>query len=294
MDAPLLHEFKRQASFFLREKIKTARLALTDVTPTEILTEEATNGDLGAANVQAMRLIARAAFEVDDYWRIVDILHKRLMKFSKRNWRESYKALTLLEYLLTHGPESVADEFQSDEQVITEMISFQYVDEKGFNWGSSVQKKSERVIRLLEDRSYLKEERTRERKVTNGINGFGSFCKNSVSEEETMKDATSQRYLRCNSHFCKNLISEEESTKDATSERYLRCNSHFCKNSVSEEGDMENKTMFLNKQSRSHGEYHKTADENDQNGWGLTSARDHHPFFEKGSHSRLSLLSSTT
>lgn len=54
------------------------------------------------------------------------------MKFSKRNWRESYKALTLLEYLLTHGPESVADEFQSDEEVITEMISFQYVDEKGF------------------------------------------------------------------------------------------------------------------------------------------------------------------
>nr|GMD02017.1 ENTH domain-containing protein C794.11C-like [Ipomoea batatas] len=270
MDAPLLHEFKRQASFFLREKIKTARLALTDVTPAEMkrLTEEATNGDLGAANVQAMRLIARAAFEVDDYWRIVNILHKRLMKFSKRNWRESYKALTLLEYLLTHGPESVADEFQSDEEVITQMISFQYVDEKGFNWGSSVQKKSERVIRLLEDRSYLKEERTRERKVTIGINGFGSFCKNSVFEEETMKDATS--------------------------ERYLRCNSHFCKNSISEEGNMESKTMFLNKQNQSHGEYHKITDENDQNGWGLTSARDHHPFFEKGSHSRISLLSSTT
>ncbi|KAJ6900370.1 hypothetical protein NC652_026477 [Populus alba x Populus x berolinensis] len=36
MGSPLLHEFKRQASSFLKEKIKTARLALTDVTPTEL------------------------------------------------------------------------------------------------------------------------------------------------------------------------------------------------------------------------------------------------------------------
>lgn len=36
----------------------------------------------------------------------------------------------LLEYLLTHGPESIAEEFQSDEDVIRHMGSFQYVDEK--------------------------------------------------------------------------------------------------------------------------------------------------------------------
>jgi epsin len=30
------NEFKKQASFFLKEKIKTARLALTDVTPAEL------------------------------------------------------------------------------------------------------------------------------------------------------------------------------------------------------------------------------------------------------------------
>jgi hypothetical protein len=36
MGSPPLHEFKRQASFFFKEKIKTARLALTDVRPTEL------------------------------------------------------------------------------------------------------------------------------------------------------------------------------------------------------------------------------------------------------------------
>ncbi|XP_027775348.1 clathrin interactor 1-like isoform X2 [Solanum pennellii] len=201
MDSPLLHEFKRQASFFLKEKIKTARLALTDVTHTQLLAEEATTGDLIAPNMQTMRLISRAAFEVDDYWRIVDILHNRLSKFDRRNWRSSYKALMLLEYLLTHGPESIAEEFQSDEDVIRHMEDFQYVDEKGFNWGSSVRNMSERVIKLFEDRSFLKKERDRARKVTVGIKGFGSCCKRPVSREESMKEAIAERYLRSNSEF---------------------------------------------------------------------------------------------
>lgn len=36
MGAPFFHEFKKQASFFFKEKIKTARLALTDVTPAQL------------------------------------------------------------------------------------------------------------------------------------------------------------------------------------------------------------------------------------------------------------------
>lgn len=37
----------------------------------------------------------------------------------------------MLEHLLSHGPESVAGEFQTDKDVIKEMESFQYIDEKG-------------------------------------------------------------------------------------------------------------------------------------------------------------------
>jgi len=36
MATPLFRDFKKQASFFLKEKFKTARLALTDVTPAEL------------------------------------------------------------------------------------------------------------------------------------------------------------------------------------------------------------------------------------------------------------------
>lgn len=41
------------------------------------MTEEATSGDASPPNVKTMSLIARQAFEIDEYVRISDILHKR-------------------------------------------------------------------------------------------------------------------------------------------------------------------------------------------------------------------------
>ncbi|KAF8397506.1 hypothetical protein HHK36_016423 [Tetracentron sinense] len=229
MANPFYHEFKKQVSFFLKEKIKTARLALTDVTPAELLAEEATDGDLLVPETRTMGLISRAAFEVDDFWRIVEILHKRLLRFDRTNWRVSYKALILLEYLLTHGPRSVAEEFHEiDRNVIQKMRSFQYVDNEGsvhflllvtvlpsdlftrtefflcrFNWGHAVKKKSERIMNLLEDEQLLKEERDRARKVTRGIEGFGRL--HSSSADGSLKELSLQQ---CNSH-CNNHRDQE-------------------------------------------------------------------------------------
>ncbi|CAK9143026.1 unnamed protein product [Ilex paraguariensis] len=201
MGTPFFHEFKKQASFFLKEKIKTARLVLTDVTPAQLLTEEATNGNPGGPDARTLKMISRAAFEVDDYWRIVEILHKRLLRFDRKNWRLSYKALIVVEHLLTHGPESVAEEFQSDKDVIGEMGSFQHIDERGFNWGLNVRKKSERILKLLEKGTLLKEERNRARKLTRGIEGFGSFCQRTTSGQGILKDSSLKTYGRCNSQF---------------------------------------------------------------------------------------------
>ncbi|XP_028757106.1 epsin-2-like [Neltuma alba] len=197
MSSPLLHEFRKRASFFLKEKIKTARLALTDVTPAQLMTEEATNGNPWPPASPTLRLISRAAFELEEYWRIVEILHKRLLKFEKKDWRASYNSLILLDYLLTHGPESVAVEFQSDKDVINQMKGFQHIDDRRFNWGLTLQKKSERILMLLEDGPLLKGERERARKVTRGIQGFGSFSERSAPREAS----SSTPFGRCHSDF---------------------------------------------------------------------------------------------
>ncbi|RWV89299.1 hypothetical protein BHE74_00053800 [Ensete ventricosum] len=134
MGTPLFNELKKQASYFLKEKLRAARLALTDVTPAELFS-----------------------------------------KFDGKNWREPYKALILVEHLLTHGPESISEEFQFDREVIQGMRNLRCIDEKGFNWGLQVKNKAERVLKLLEKGPLLKEERARARKISRVIQGFGSF-----------------------------------------------------------------------------------------------------------------------
>jgi epsin len=155
----------------------------------------------------------------------------RLLKFDRKNWRVSYNALILLENLLTHGPRRVAEEFQCDKDVIKEIGSFQYIDERGlafmlrslyscpftvivvqylfvftcsFNWGLRVRSLSERVLKLLESEPFLKEERGRARKLTHGIQGFGSFCLWSSSTEATLKNSCFEIYGRCNPHYNEN------------------------------------------------------------------------------------------
>ncbi|KAJ6964267.1 hypothetical protein NC652_002526 [Populus alba x Populus x berolinensis] len=201
MGAPSFYELKKQASFFFKEKMKSARLALTDVTPAELLTEEVTSGNPWAPDNPTLASISRAAFEVDDFWRIVEILHKRFSRFERKNWRSSYNSLIVLEHLLTHGPESVAGEFQIDQDVIREMESFQCIDEKGFNWGLAVRKKSESILKLLEEGPLLKEERERARKVTREIQGFGSFSHSSSSAQGILQESYNGTFARSNSQF---------------------------------------------------------------------------------------------
>ncbi|XP_040992230.1 epsin-3-like [Juglans microcarpa x Juglans regia] len=199
---PSFHDLKRQASFFFREKIKTARLVLTDATPAQLMTEEATSGNTWTPDTPTLRSISRAAFEIDDYTRIVEILHKRFLKFERKNWRVSYNSLIVLERLLTHGPESVAGEFRSDKDAIGEMKSFHHIDEKGFDWGLAVRKKSERILKLVEKGPLLKEERDRARNVTRGIQGFGSFSQQSSPAKGMLTESSSvTTFGRSNSQF---------------------------------------------------------------------------------------------
>ncbi|KAF3794067.1 Clathrin interactor 1 [Nymphaea thermarum] len=226
MGTPFFSEMKKQASFFLRDKLRSARLALTDVTPAQLMTEEATNGNPWVPDARTMSMISKAAFEIGDYWRIVEVLHKRLEKFDRKNWRRSYQALVLLEHLLTHGPESVCREFEGDKQVIKECGNFQYIDEKGFNWGLAVRKKSEMIQKFLDQGDLLKEERQRARKLTREIQGFGSFSLRSSNSPAQTLGKYNKSIARCNSQ-CNDYPEQEDLaySTDTSSTEISKCRS---------------------------------------------------------------------
>ena len=52
-----------------------------------------------------------------------------------REWRQIYKALTLLEYLVKNGSERVVDDARAHISTIKMLRSFHYIDEKGKDQG---------------------------------------------------------------------------------------------------------------------------------------------------------------
>ncbi|KAK7278422.1 hypothetical protein RJT34_23450 [Clitoria ternatea] len=181
MGSIFLEQIKKQTTNFLQEKYKSARMTFTDVTEAELLAEEATNKDDCSPDAKTMTRIAEASFDIDEYWRIVDVLHRRLYNLDWERWRQSYKSLVLLEFLLTHGPQDFAQEFQCDAEIIEELGSFTLIDEKGFNWGHRMQKLSGEILKLLQDVDALKDARLRALKITNEIQGFGGSLNSPVS-----------------------------------------------------------------------------------------------------------------
>ncbi|KAH7282010.1 hypothetical protein KP509_35G008100 [Ceratopteris richardii] len=168
-----LDDFKRHASSFLKEKLNHARLVFTGVSQIQLLTEEATNEDPWGPETKMMALVADAAFELEEFERIVQVIHDRLGNW-KQSWRQLYKTLVLLDYLLTHGPISLAQEFNSDVCLFEDLSKFSLIDEQGVERSSMVRMKADRVLKLLTSPDFRTEERRRVRKISAVIHRLGS------------------------------------------------------------------------------------------------------------------------
>ncbi|KAJ8466104.1 hypothetical protein OPV22_028656 [Ensete ventricosum] len=195
METMFLGDIKKKASSYIQEKYKTALLALTDITAAELLAEEATNNDSTGPDAKTMTRLSEAAQDVDDYRRIVDVLHKRFCTIDFKEWRPSYKALALLEFLLTHGPEGMSEEFHCDVNVIRQLGDFRYTDDKGFDWGACMRSKSKRILRLLGDEEELKDARAEALRISREIQGFGNLIV-SPSASSSPSSSSSSRASR--------------------------------------------------------------------------------------------------
>lgn len=62
---------------------------------------------------------------------VVVALSCRLALIGKKHWRQFLKTLTVVEFLLFHGPEQLGMEFSSDRDLIEDLTRFNYVSERG-------------------------------------------------------------------------------------------------------------------------------------------------------------------
>jgi len=108
------------------------------------------------------------------YYRI----YKRFTEKSAEEWRQIYKALQLMEFLVKNGSERVIDDARSHLSLLKMLRQFHFIDQNGKDQGINVRNRSKELTDLLSDVEKIRTERKKARSTRNkytGVEGGGTF-----------------------------------------------------------------------------------------------------------------------
>ena len=135
-------------------------------------TLEATNTDPWGPHGTAMYEIASACINHEGFGQVFAILRKRLA-LQAENWRQVYKALLVIEYMIKHCPRFVVEHIKDENTVLRRLRYFEYKGPDGRDHGINVRTRAETLIKLLQDGDALNDERqkakTATRKLAQGL-----------------------------------------------------------------------------------------------------------------------------
>ncbi|GJJ15516.1 hypothetical protein Clacol_009794 [Clathrus columnatus] len=105
---------------------------------------------------------------------IMPCIYSRFVEKEARQWREIYKALQLLEYVIKHGSERVVDDARSHLSTIKMLRNFHYIDEKGKDQGINVRNRANEIASLLVDLDKIRAERRKAKTNRTKYTGIGN------------------------------------------------------------------------------------------------------------------------
>ncbi|EAQ93066.1 hypothetical protein CHGG_01301 [Chaetomium globosum CBS 148.51] len=179
-----LNNIKKQVSnltlYDLKAGVRKMQNAVMNFTEMEAKVREATNNEPWGASSTQMQEIADGTFNYQTLNEIMPMIYRRFTEKSAEEWRQIYKALQLLEYLIKHGSERVIDDARSHITLLKMLRQFHFIDQNGKDQGVNVRHRAKELAELLGDveriRSERKKARTNKGKFTSmqSAGGFGS------------------------------------------------------------------------------------------------------------------------
>ncbi|TDL19715.1 ENTH-domain-containing protein [Rickenella mellea] len=158
----------------IKSMYNQAKNMVLNVTEMEAKVREATNDDPWGASSTLMQEIAQGTFNFQHFNEIMPAIYSRFMDKEARQWREIYKALQLLEYIIKHGSERVVDDARSHLSTIKMLRNFHYIDEKGKDQGINVRNRAKELSELLVDVEKIRGERRKAKSNRNKYVGTGN------------------------------------------------------------------------------------------------------------------------
>ena len=105
------------------------------------------------------------------------MIYRRFTEKAAEEWRQIYKALQLLEFLIKHGSERVIDDARGHIALLKMLRQFHYIDQNGKDQGINVRNRAKELAELLGDVERIRSERKKARATKNKYTGVegGAF-----------------------------------------------------------------------------------------------------------------------
>ncbi|KAJ2744432.1 Epsin-3, clathrin recruitment and traffic between the Golgi and endosome [Coemansia sp. BCRC 34301] len=161
-------------------KVKNVVMNYTEM---EIKVNEATGPEPWGASSTLMREIADATFNRQalaihvcskHFEEIMTAIYIRFSDTDPSNWRQVYKALQLIEYLVKSGSERVVDDVRSHITIIKMLKNFHHIDASGKDQGINVRQRSREIVELVQSSDRVREERQRAKENRDKYSGYSN------------------------------------------------------------------------------------------------------------------------
>ena len=106
------------------------------------------------------------------------MIYRRFTEKAAEEWRQIYKALQLLEFLIKHGSERVIDDARGHIALLKMLRQFHFIDQNGKDQGLNVRNRAKELAELLSDVDRIRTERKKARSSKNkytGVEGGATF-----------------------------------------------------------------------------------------------------------------------
>lgn len=154
-----------------KKYFRKAQNVVFNYTEIESKVREATNNEPWGASSTLMEQISQGTYNIREREEILGMIFRRFTEKTGSEWRQIYKALQLLDYLIKHGAERFIDEVRTSISLLKLLQSFHYIDSQGRDQGVNVRSKAQSLVELLSDDAQIRTERKKARETSKKYQG---------------------------------------------------------------------------------------------------------------------------
>lgn len=165
-----------------KKYFRRAQNVVFNYTEMEAKVREATNNEPWGASTTLMEQIAQGTYNLREREEILGMIFRRFTEKRANEWRQIYKALQLLDYLIKHGSERFIDDTRSSISLIRMLESFHYIDSQGRDQGINVRNRAKALAELLSDDEKIRNERKKARETAKKYKGVAGGSANQTGK----------------------------------------------------------------------------------------------------------------